>query len=209
MTADQVVAIATTGQALGVLAALFFAWRQVHEVVDSRREQSRPYVVVSFDFPEDRSWLPELCVANLGATAAYDVRCSFDPPLRSSVYTGKPDAGDLRLFEKGLPTLVPHQRASTLFDSLIDRPKEWEDAYNVTVTYRDRFGSLQRDNFSIDLGPHKLGLHAEYKGLKAIYAELEKIRRLLEKLGTSAKPFHIVAESATERRRHPGDSADS
>lgn len=55
-------------------------WLQVHQGRQVREDQTRPYVIVDFEF---RGMLVLVSVRNLGATPAANVRIAFDRPLES------------------------------------------------------------------------------------------------------------------------------
>lgn len=182
-------------QALAVVVAGIVAVRQLRATSSARKEQARAYVVVYFDFPEDRRQFPDLVVVNLGQSAAIDVRFAFTPQLRSS--TNK-EIHEVGMFAAGIATLVPSQRLSTLFDTLLDRPKEWEDAYSVVVTYKDTFGDSHEDTFSVDLGPHRRTHWIERKGLHDIHRRLEGIEKELKHLRSGfGGPMPVMTEDRT------------
>jgi hypothetical protein len=193
MTAESWIAFATVVQAVAVLGALFFAWRQVKQMADARREametgrdQARAYVVVYLRIePELRSF-PNLVVENVGTTAAYDVTVTSDPPLRSSLDgKGGPDLFDVGWLKGSIPTLAPRQRMTTLFDSMIERPKEWnDDRYTIDVRYRDRFGKPQRDSFTIDIASMLNSTYIDDKGLRSISKHLEELTKEFKNLRT-------------------------
>jgi hypothetical protein len=76
-TVERVVALATTGQLLVLVAAALYARAQVREARELRRDEARPYVVV--DLEPDRPPFMNLVVANLGRTMARNVRIETDP----------------------------------------------------------------------------------------------------------------------------------
>jgi hypothetical protein len=117
-TAERVVALATAGQLLVLVAAALYARAQVKEARELRQEQARPFVVV--DFEPEQSPFVELVVANSGKTMARNVRINVEPPLESSLDTVMPVA-KLKMFTEGIPSLAPGKRMVTLFDSMIDR----------------------------------------------------------------------------------------
>lgn len=183
------------GQALAVVVAGIVAVRQLRATSSARKEQARAHVVVYFDFPEDRRQFPDLVVVNLGQSAATDVRFEFTPQLRSST---NDEIHEVGMFAAGIATLVPGQRLSTLFDTLLERPKEWENAYSVVVTYKDTFGDSHEDTFSVDLGPHRKTHWIDRKGIHDIHRRLEGIEKELKHLRSGfGGPMPVVTEDRT------------
>jgi hypothetical protein len=81
---DRVAAAFAGLEAIAVVAAAIVAiWQLVH-MAGARRDSTRAYVVMFFDFPADRRPFPDLVMKNLGATAAVNVEVTFTPPLRFS-----------------------------------------------------------------------------------------------------------------------------
>ena len=75
-------ALGTVATAAVALVAARFAFAQVKEARRLREERSRPFVVVDVQPSSDWSNLLNLVVENVGATVAYDVAMTFDPPIR-------------------------------------------------------------------------------------------------------------------------------
>jgi hypothetical protein len=101
MTANQVIAAATVGQLVLLLAAALIAWRQFGEARALRRAQFRPRVIV--DFETAVSPRVDLVVKNAGELPAYGVRLTFAPPL----------AGPRDGTQDGDPTQAPLLRDGT------------------------------------------------------------------------------------------------
>lgn len=179
-------------QALAVAIAGIVAVRQLRVTVATRKEQARAYVVLYFDFPEDRRQFPDLVVENLGQTAATNVQFSFVPQLRSST---NPEIHNVGMFATGIPTLVPGQRLSTFFDTMLERPQEWEDAYRVTTKYSDVFGDDHEDDVVLDLGPHKKTHWIGRKGVHDIHERLKGIEKAINHLRSGfGGPMPVVVE---------------
>lgn len=187
LSADAWTAIAAWVTA-GILAATaVFVWRQLKEGIRLRQEQSRPWVIVDFDYPE--SWLIDLTIQNAGRTAAKDVKFQFEPELKRT-FDEKPhrkEAGKefskTALIRDGLSTLPPGKTIRTLFDSSIDRKESGlPDKYTVTITYTDSTGrKMPPDTYILDLSPmwgmeflDRKGIHHAAIALKDIHKEVKK-----------------------------------
>src|SRR4051794_33023986 len=70
MTSAQLAALATTIQAIAVLAALFFAWTQVRDARAVRRDQTRPYVSIHMERSVVSPILVSIVIQNIGQTEA-------------------------------------------------------------------------------------------------------------------------------------------
>lgn len=202
MTAERVAAFAAVIEALAVTGALLFAWRQLTELAAARRDQSRAYVVAYLSFDPELREFPNLVVENLGTTAAYDITLEADPPLRSSFDQGAgPAVRDVGMLQHGIATLAPGQRVVTLFDSMYDRPQDWEDTYRIDVTYRDRSNDVRTDTFTLDLVAMKHSTYVGEKGLRALNDHIEQLTKEVHQLRTgSSGPLQVEVEDRSARR---------
>jgi hypothetical protein len=151
LSAERLVAAAAVGQ-LGVLVlAARYAWNQVAEARELRKEQARPFVVV--DFEPDRVPFVNLAIANLGRTMARNVRIEADPPFDSSVYRSGPvPLAKFKLFTEGIPALAPGKRIVLLFDQMYDRKElDLPETYRVRLTYEWDGGDPLSDELRLDL----------------------------------------------------------
>ena len=174
MTLAESTALATWVQAVAVLLAVGVAIWQIWEVRRTRRDEAKAYVVAYLEFHDERYFLPDIVLENVGRTAAYDVHVSYVPDIRSTLYR---DPEDVRapFFTGGVPSLAPGQRLATLFDSMVDRPEEWEDVYELSISYKDVYGKAELVRAVLDLTVYK-ALHGVVRhGLHDVHAELKKL----------------------------------
>lgn len=109
-------AVAASVQAIGVLAALWYAAGQVRHAAGQRREaqrlrerQERPFVVIDFDVQT----LPKAVlieIVNLGSVLARDVTFAFDPPLQAAVESA-PGYDPAEFVKQTFSTIVPGARS--------------------------------------------------------------------------------------------------
>jgi hypothetical protein len=216
----ELAAVAAVVQTAVVAAALVFAWFQLRETSATRRDQSRAYVVAYVSTEPELREFPNLVVANLGTTAAYDITLATDRPLRSSLDdTTSSPLRDVGMLNSGIPTLVPGQRVSTLFDTMLQRPQEWETTYRFKVRYRDRFDESPDDVFTLDLESRRGSLAIDELGLRSISKQLQKLVKEVHELRTGwGGPLQVVVEDravrhervrveAEELRRHREERA--
>lgn len=187
-------------QAGAVTIAVGVAVWQIVEARVTRRNEARAYIVVFLEAHADRFFLPDVVLTNLGRTAASDVRVVYDPPIRSTVYDKNLE--EARPFlQDGIPTVAPGQRFATIFDTMLERPRSWEDRYDVTVSYKDVFGKRQSDHFVLDVGPYRGLQSVVHHGTNDIYKQLKELVRELKHLRTGfGGPMPIVASRRGRQR---------
>jgi hypothetical protein len=206
MTAERVAALAAVVEALAVVGALLFAWRQLSVLAATRRDQSRAYVVAFFDFEPDRDF-PKLVVQNLGTTAAYKIRLQADPPLRSSLDEGPGTAiGEVGILKQGIATLAPGRQMSTVFDVVSERPNDWEDTYRIDVTYRDRSDKTWTDSFTLDLLALKHSTYVGEKGMTALVDEVHGLTKEVRSL--RGETLQVEVEERAVRRARIKEERD-
>ncbi|MFF4894618.1 COG1361 family protein [Micromonospora chersina] len=193
-------------QAVASFIAVFVAgpialW-QVLEARRVRLEQSRPYVIVDFEF---RGIAIYLTIRNIGMTMARDVRIKFDSPLVSTFANSA--VGESRVFREPIPMVAPGRTISFLFDSFPDRYAKREEfpmEYAVTIEYEDAEGKPYTDPpYPLDLGTYDQSAVSP-KGLPELVREVEKIRKEMAKwrVGTRGLLVHSVDHEKETRRSH-------
>lgn len=118
------------------VVAVVAAWiglSQIKQARDLRQQEARPYVVVDFDV----DWLTYLTIKNIGATAARNVRFSFDPSLASTLHPGTPIDESWAALKRGIPLLPPGKELRSLFDAINARfsDPDLPRRFTMTVTY--------------------------------------------------------------------------
>lgn len=102
--ADAWNAAGTWATFLVLSVTLYFVYQQVAEAARLRREQTRPYVVVSVDVEQQSLFM--LTVENVGSTPAFDVVVDFDEPPRSNLK----EIEELRMLKEPIPMLPPGRK---------------------------------------------------------------------------------------------------
>jgi hypothetical protein len=193
-------------QAVAAFIAVFvggpIALWQVLEARRVRLEQTRPYVIVDFEF---RSILICLRIQNIGTTMARDVRIKFDQPLTSTFPNSS--VGESRVFREPIPMLAPGRTISIPFDSFParhERRDEFPMEYTVTIEYDDGAGHPYSDPpYPLDLGTYNEAA-ADPNGLPELVQEVEKIRKEMHRWtqGTQGLLVHGVDHERRTRRQH-------
>lgn len=176
----------------------WFAWRQLNETRRLRELQTRPYVIVDFEF---RRFLINLVIKNIGATPARDVRVTFDQPLRGSAAIQR-DINEVAALTQPIPMLAPGRAITLAFDS---GPQLFKDAslprvYTANVTYRDASGKRPYIDppYILDLRQYAEAL-LDPKGVPELVEEVGKLRAMLEKWSDGSRGVLVMA---VDRHRH-------
>jgi hypothetical protein len=175
-----------------------FAWRQVHEARKLREEQARPFVIVDFE----PGFLVYLTVENLGRTVARDVRIEFDKPLQSTLQ-GPREVDESPLFREPIPTLPPGKKIRVLFDQFSARLDAGLPlTYDVKLRYRGPISRKEWEHpYRLDLGMY-LGSELPPKGLPELVAEVERIRKEIDKWkgsGIRGLEVHTIDQRGQDR----------
>lgn len=177
-----------------VLTAVF-ARRQVREAARLRREQTRPFVVVQYEF---RNVLIQIAIRNLGKTVARNVKIDFDRALQSKQF-GDEKFAEMALFREGIPNLAPGQEIRVHFDHFPNRVEAGLPMrYVASVKYDDHEGlPLSPEKFVLDLSPYVQSARVP-KGLHELVEAVELLRGELTKWTDGS---HGLLVSAVDRKR--------
>jgi hypothetical protein len=148
-------------------------WLQVRQGRQSREDQTRPYVIVDFEF---RGIAVMLTVRNIGTTPARDVRIRFTPPLQSPL---EGDPKEFAVFAEGIPMLAPGRAISHLFGTGPQFFPAEGEAVPLRYEARAKYANLEGKPYEdpalvLDLLPFKNSaidredLHEVAQSLKAI-----------------------------------------
>ncbi|MEX5304861.1 hypothetical protein RF644_03810 [Kocuria sp. CPCC 205258] len=199
---------------LGVLA-IVFAVVSIFQARHLQKEAAKPYVTVTMEPNSNMPELLELVVKNYGATAAKNVRMSFDPPLQRSAWDGEKESQDV-ITPRLIPVLAPGQDWRTTWDVGFLRNKakpSLPDMYEAEICwegYGKKFGwkcVVQR--YVLDWTPHFDRRVLVVKTAHHAAKDLEEIKRLLKRplpLRTPVPVTHIPlatepAESREEEQK--------
>jgi len=164
-------------------------WQQVRHGRQVREDQTRPYVIVDFEF---QGWEVVVAIRNVGTSPAFDVRMKFDKPLESP---GRLDPEELAVFTEGIPMLAPGRSIAIPLGSgpqFFSADGEGVPLrYSATVTYRGPNNKRSYDDppLVLDLMPYKHTL-VERDDLHQIHQNLKEIKTLM-KSWTSERRLRI------------------
>lgn len=194
--AESAAAAAWATFAVLVITAVF-AWRQVREAARLRCEQTRPFVIVQYEF---RSVLIQIAIRNVGKTVARNVRIDFDQPLQSRQF-GDRKFAEMVLFTEGIPNLAPGQAIRVHFDHFPNRADAGLPMrYTARVTYDDHDGRrLPTDEFTLDLAPYAQAAR-EPKGVHDLVEAVEQLRREIGKWTDGSRGLLVKAVDRTRER---------
>ena len=170
-------------------------WLQVRHARQVREDQTRPYVIVDFEF---QGMLVMIAVRNIGTTPARDVHIRFDPPLQSPL---EDDPEEFAVFSQGIPMLAPGRAIPLTFGSGPQFfPDEGEGVplrYEASVHYTNLDGKLYEDPpLVLDLLPFKHSA-VDREDLHQIYQNLRDIKNLM-KSWTSGQRLRVNTETQAE-----------
>jgi hypothetical protein len=199
LPAEDWSAIAAASTAVLAGVAGVFAYRQVKEAQRLREEQAQPYVVAYLE-PDASGNAYDLVVKNLGATAAYDVRVTFDREPRQAFH----DDEVLHVPEV-MPVLVPGQEWRSLWDLAHRRAgSSLPGQYTLQVAAKDSRGQqLDQLTFVVDwsvaLNRGSVVRHGVHEAATAL-KEIDKSIRAFRESGAS-KGISVYVRSGEDRDR--------
>ena len=175
--AEQWTAFGQIGSLVVATVAGVLVWLQVRHGREIREDQTRPYIIVNFEFREQ---YVHVVAKNIGTTPARDVEVEFIPPLRS-IY---PSEAGAVAFVDGIPMLAPGRSISIdlgsghYFFRAKDRPPL---RYEATVQYTAMQGKRPYLDppLILDLRPYERTT-IERDNLQEIATQLKAIRWLLK-----------------------------
>lgn len=149
--------------AFGSVSALFVyvilgitAIVQLRESRRLRELQTRPYVIVDFEF---KGWWTHLVVKNIGATPAANVSITFDKKLQVPGKSNQPE--DFEIFNGPIPMIAPGRVIKVRFgagpDFFKDEAADIPLNYRAQAVYTDLSGKkkYQDPPLVLDLLPYK------------------------------------------------------
>lgn len=180
-------AVGSIATAVGVLAAgvgTWFAYGQLRQAKSTRLDQSRPYVVVSFEIGRTMLGNIDIVVRNVGAGPAHNVRITADPPLKRADRTGhaREPIANARLFNEPFPLMPPGYELRTFFDYIPKRQNEdLPKRYTFTASYDDGHGHDWTEPNVADLALLDDLLYHEVYSAHHVAERLGEIRDLLKR----------------------------
>ncbi|MGH2777390.1 MAG: hypothetical protein ACRDJB_01950 [Actinomycetota bacterium] len=190
-------ALGQVGALVVAVVAGILVWRQVRHTAQAREDQTRPYVIVDFEF---QGWEVLLAIRNIGTSPAMDVQITFDKPLQAP-HIEDPD--ELAVFTDGIPMLAPGRLIAIPFGNGPNFFSEGVDEklplrYVARVEYSGHGGRKRyRDaDLVLDLTPYKHTL-IERDDLHQIYQNLKEIKTVM-KSWTSDRRLRVNTVKQTE-----------
>lgn len=172
-------AFGQVGALVVAVVAGVLVWLQVRQGKQVREDQTRPYVILDFDFQAEEVMI---AVRNIGTTPARDVRFKFDKPLRPPHYI---EEEALAVFTDGIPMLAPGRTIGIPFGSALQFFSDEGDPVPLQYTARLTYESLDSKRtyedppLVIDLLPFK-HTYVQYDELRRISRNLKEIKDVLK-----------------------------
>lgn len=197
--AAWVAAWAAVGTGLLTVALAAAALRQVRQAQRAYEEDSRPYVMVDFDFS---SVIVYLTIKNIGKTIARDVRITFDQRLTTTL-NHPADLNNLAVFREPIPLMAPGRSMRLLFDSFPARANrdDLPMAYTVQLGYSDSTGRKYDDpSYRLDLMAYADTLTPP-KGMDELVDAVEKLQKEVGKWTERGRAVRVATTNADQRDR--------
>ena len=174
---------------------------QVRQAKSSWRDQTRPYVIVDFEF---RGMFVAINVRNIGSNPARDVEITFDPPLVADFRTGDTEA--LATFDSKIPMLAPGRSISIPFGhgpDIFGGDAGTPLRYEATATYRPLEGKTAYKDppCVLDLAPYRHTL-MERDDLHDIANRLKRIESSMKSWTAGGRLKVNVVAQADVARQH-------
>jgi hypothetical protein len=202
---DTWVAIESIATAVGVAGAgvaAAFAGRQLWYSKQSRIDQNRPYIIVTFEQNEASFETIDIVVRNVGAGPAHNITIKPDPPLVRAVKTSDCEAaiGDVPYFNETIPLMPPAYHLRTFFDDMRDREESGlPKRYDFTVSYDDGHGHFWTEVNIADLGLLDTLLFTEVYGVHHLAGAARDLRDLFQQSPLLKGGVEVTVETRAER----------
>ncbi len=202
-------ALATIATAVGVVlagVAAYIAARQYRSGEEARRDQTRPYVVVSVQpSPADETFM-DLVIENVGASPAHDVRVEITPLLeltRQEELEEKYRVVNARVLNEPIPMLPPGHAMRMFLDAAHERVEQpdLQDRYDARVRYDDGRGNAWDEICKLDLGIRTGMTYLTIYGMHHAAKALREIEKSLKKVAATAGQVEATVETRDERDR--------
>ena len=198
-TAAEWGAFGQVGALVVAAVAGVLVWLQVRQGRQVRDDQTRPYVIVDFEF---RGTLVAIAVENIGTTPAREVRFRFAPPLQRPTRDG---LDEVAIFVEGVPMIAPARRILIPYGdgpSLFSEDSNARLRYEVHLEYTDLGGKKRYIDppLILDLAPYKHSLVGR-DDLHQIYQNLKGVKELM-KSWTSDRRLKVNTLSQSEVDEH-------
>jgi hypothetical protein len=178
-------AIESIATAVGVLAAGvagWFAYRQLSHNREARLDQSRPYVLASFDRDPTMFGMVDLVIRNIGAGPAHNVTITTAPALKRAKLTqGAPELAESRIFNEQTPLMPPGYELRMFFDLIRERQGTGlPEAYAFTISYEDGHGHSWTEMSVADFGMLNDLLFTEPLGVHHLAYAMRELRDMMK-----------------------------
>lgn len=200
-TWDVIGTLLTGGGLLAAGIAAVVAVLQHRASGQARRDQARPYVILSaVESPVERAVI-DLKLENVGNGPAYDVTIKVTPPFVTSTDEAGHELRNARIFTEPIPMLAPHYSVTMWFDSAFTREgKDLPDRFEARISYRDASGQSWIDELNIiDVAMQKGMIYSPVYGIHHAAKALREMQKDTKKLAAKAGTVEATIETRDER----------
>ena len=130
----------------------FYAWvtkKMLEENRQLRLDAHKPEIAIYLRSHPARIVLKFLCVENIGAGAAHDVRFRTD---LSFTPDGKDSLENVRFLKEGINYLQPGGKRECLLASIVEHPELTDKLLDISVTYKDLVNKEHERCFCLNFG---------------------------------------------------------
>lgn len=191
-----------------LLLAAWYAYGQLDVAKRDRDEQDRPFVIGYVELSRIAHSLVELVIENIGRLPAHDVKITFNPNLRSTIFGPNfEQVNEWSALKNGISFLAPGQRMTHLLDSLISRyaaDSDFPRLYELTIKYKG--GTRARvftETITLDLGVFYGAHYMTEHTVHDVAGHLEEIAKVLGKWSNSdgLKVYGVDYEVSEEQKK--------
>jgi hypothetical protein len=184
---------------------VYLTWKLLRETQSARAEAKRPELAV-YMRPSDvgMSFLV-LCIENIGAGAACDIRLSTNFDFRGDHHTPLRQVGP---FSRGISYFAPRQRLDHFLTGVIDILDELKtQPLEIIARYKSTSGDEFIQSFVLDFGEFENLTRLGDPPLQAIASGVKKLQEEIQRLATGVSKPVILTESLEDHlARRQSDS---
>lgn len=198
-TWDAIGSAATGGGFLLAGVAAVVAVVQLRLAKQTRLDQNRPYVLVTFEQGQTWGNSVDIVIRNVGTGPARDVRIVADPPLERTNEEPNMILAGVRFFNEPIPLMPPGYELRTYFDDLISRTESTLPArYAFTTSYHDGHGNSWSEIADQDIEIMNDLLFDEVLSIHHVAKTLQELTKAVTRMPLTKTPFEVTTETRSE-----------
>ena len=188
----------TAALALCGLVSCALAYKSIKAMKESELERARPMVVLESvkDIP-----FYGIRMKNTGLTAAHNISVNIAPSLESYLACRRKGKMPIRFLNQLIAFFPPSASIETLVGTLDEiRQANASMIYQGTIRYADAKGRRYEDAFALDYSLYTTLIYSGKKTIHDIQVELEKMRRVIEHVGSGFYKLRVITQNIDDYR---------